>query len=211
MSRASVKIVVDGRELRSGVPAALEELGARVEVATLGVADYLVTAAVGVERKAVADLHRSIARGRLWTQLLACRRALDRTYLIVEGVDLDRGCISASGIRGALLEIGDCGVTVIRSADARDSAVWLMRMAARAQKSRRGGVVPKARRFARATSPHALLAEIPGIGPRTASALLTRFGSVRGVANADPSELGEVTGIGPQRAKILSHVLLERL
>jgi hypothetical protein len=41
-----VKIVADGGELRSGVPAALERLGATVERATLPAADYLVAAGI---------------------------------------------------------------------------------------------------------------------------------------------------------------------
>jgi len=209
VSSVIVKIVADGAELRSGVPAALERIGATVERATLPAADYLVAAGIGVERKTIGDLHRSIAMGRLWTQLLSCRNEFDRTYLLVEGSDLDHGCLSVRGVRGALLEIGDRGVTVVRSADAHDSAVWLMRIAARAQRSRGAGAT-KARRFPRAASPHSLLAEIPGIGPRTAAALLARFGSVRGVANADPADIGKIPGIGSQRAATLSRVLLDR-
>jgi len=202
-----VKIVADSGEVRSGVPLALGNIGATVQVATLSAADYLVGVGIGVERKTVADLHRSIATGRLWSQLLSCRQTLDRTYLIVEGVHLDDGHVSVGGVRGALLEIGDRGVTVVRSADAGDSAIWLFRIAARLQRSRAAGT-PQARRFPRASTSQSLLAEIPGIGPRTAVALLDRFGSVRGIANAKASELAAVPGIGPSRAAMLSRVLL---
>jgi DNA excision repair protein ERCC-4 len=80
-----VTIVADAGELRSGVPDALRALGVSVDVASLPAGDYLVGDAVAVERKTVADLHRSIANGRLWSQLLSCRRELDRTFLLVEG------------------------------------------------------------------------------------------------------------------------------
>jgi DNA excision repair protein ERCC-4 len=203
-----VKIVADTGEVRSGLPAALEDIGATVQITALRVADYVVASGIGVERKTVADLHRSIAIGRLWGQLLACRQTLDRTYLLVEGDDLDRGCLSVGGVRGALLEIGDRGVTVLRSTSVSDSAAWLLRVAVRIQRSRGPGT-PSIRRFRHATTPQSLLAEIPGIGPSTAAALLDRFGSVRGVANADPLELGEVPGIGPQRAAMLSRVLID--
>ena len=208
MRDVTVTIVADTGEARSGVPAALEGNGATVRIAALPVADYVVGSGVGVERKTVADLHRSIAIGRLWAQLLACRQTLDRTYLLVEGDDLDRGCLSAGGIRGALLEVGDRGVTVLRSAGAGDSAAWLLRIATRTQRSRRSGS-PGSRRCTRASTPQSLLAEITGIGPRTAQALLDRFGSVRGIANADPRELAEVAGIGPQRAAMLVRVLVD--
>ena len=200
-------IVVDGGEMRSGVPAAVARLGARVDVAALPVADYLVADGIGVERKTVTDLHRSIDDGRLWAQLGVCRRSLDRTYLVVEGVDLDRGCISPTGVRGALLEIGDRGVTVVRSNDCEDSASWLVRMAVRAQRARGpGSRMP--RRFRRARSAQVLLAEIPGIGPETARLLLERFGDVRGVADASEQLLTSVRGVGPGRAAALRTVLV---
>jgi DNA excision repair protein ERCC-4 len=208
MSNVPVTIVADGGELRSGLPEALERIGAVIEVASLPAADYLVADRVGVERKTVPDLHRSIAGGRLWSQLLSCRQTLRRTFLLVEGSTLDEGPISRAGIRGALLEIGDRGVTVLRSADADDSAAWLLRLAVRAQRSRPAGG-SRARRFRRAASPHALLAEIPGIGPKTASALLDEFGSVRGVATADVRDLVTVPGVGPKRAEELSRIFVE--
>lgn len=206
MSDVNVKIVADVGELRSGVPEALRQLGADVEVAQLPVADYLLAECIGAERKTIADLHRSIARGRLWTQLLTCRRMLDRTYLVIEGSVLDQGCVTPAGVRGALLEIGDRGVTVVRSTDGYDSAMWLLRISVRLQKSRPAGV-RRARRFPRAATPVSLLSEVPGIGPRTARALLARFGSVRAIASAEVSELETVAGVGPHRAVTLARVL----
>jgi ERCC4-type nuclease len=207
MSSFDVKIVVDRGELRSGVPDALRALGAMVDVATLPVADYLLGDGIGVERKTVADLHRSIAIGRLWTQLLSCRRTLDRTYLVVEGSSLDAGCVTPVGVRGALLEIADRGVTVIRSTDPEDTATWLLRISIRLH--RRPSASPRTRRFPRVGSPSGLLSEIPGIGPRTAGLLLDRFGSVQAIADAGVSELERVKGIGPQRAAVLMRILSE--
>jgi Fanconi anemia group M protein len=133
---------------------------------------------------------------------------LDRTYLLVEGPILDHGCVTPAGVRGALLEIGDRGVAVVRSTDPDDSAVWLMRISVRLQKSRRPGI-PRARRFPQGATPLSLLSEAPGIGPRTARALLDRFGSLRAIANADASELEAVGGVGPHRAGMLARILSE--
>ncbi len=208
VSHATVKIVADTGEVPSRIPQHLGELGAVVEVVRLLVADYLVGDGVGVERKTVADLHRSLAGGRLWAQLLACRRELARTYLLVEGVDLDKGSVSASGVRGALLEIGDRGVTVVRSSNAADTALWLLRLAVRLQRSRRAGT-PQVRRFPKASTPRLLLSEVPGVGPETAAALLDRFGSLRGIANANPNDLLTVAGVGPKRAATLARLLVD--
>jgi Fanconi anemia group M protein len=181
--------------------------GAEVQVATLAVGDYLLRDQIGAERKTVGDFHRSIATGRLWSQLLGCRKVLDRTYLIVEGLDLDRGCLTAGGVRGAVLEIGDRGVTVLRSTDPKDSARWLMRISIRL--NRRPAAVPGVRRRPRGGTPLSLLSEMPGIGPRTALSLLERFGSIRAIASADADELERVEGIGPQRAAVLARILSE--
>jgi DNA excision repair protein ERCC-4/Fanconi anemia group M protein len=114
--------------------------------------------------------------------------------------------VSAAGIRGALLEVGDRGVTVIRSTDAADSAEWLLRLAVRAQ--RRGTPPrPRTRRYPRATSPVELVSGIPGIGPRRARRLLQEFGSVGGLDRAEQAELQQVEGIGPALASSIHKAL----
>jgi excinuclease ABC subunit C len=51
------------------------------------------------------------------------------------------------------------------------------------------------------------LEEIPGIGPQRQQALLSHFGSVRAIRNADPEEIARLPGIGDGMAlKILSHL-----
>jgi DNA processing protein len=52
-----------------------------------------------------------------------------------------------------------------------------------------------------------VLAMTPGLGPRLREALLERFGSVRAVLAASPSELREVAGIGP---KLCANLLAAR-
>jgi Fanconi anemia group M protein len=201
-----VTIDADVGEVRSGVHQALRAMGALVRVSQLGVGDYLVGDDVGVERKSVLDLHYSVENRRLWSQLLAYRLALERLYLIVEGPDLDDGAVTAAGIRGALLEIGDRGVTVIRTLDPRDSARWILRLAARAQRS---GVLPqpRPRRCRRATQPADILAGIPGIGPSKARSLISHFESVAAVASAERAELEGVEGIGPSLARTIHETL----
>lgn len=189
-------IDADVGELRSGIPQMLGTMDAHVRVSQLEASDYLVGNDVGVERKSVLDLHFSILDHRLWSQLRAYRAALGRLYLVVEGRRLDDGSVSAAGIRGALLEIGDRGVTVIRTLDARDSALWILRIAVRAQRS---GFPPRPRPrlYGRVAEPADIVAGIPGIGRSKARRLLERFGSVAGIASATREDLEQVHGIGP--------------
>jgi DNA excision repair protein ERCC-4 len=197
-----VTIDADVAEVRSGVVRALEVRGARVRVSQLEAGDYLVGDGIGIERKSVLDLHFSIGNQRLWSQLLAYRAALQRLYLLVEGPTLDDGKLSEAGVRGALLEIGERGVTVLRSTDAGDSAAWILRVAVRAQ---RDGSRPRPRRRRRPTivAPIDLVAGITGVGPRRAQRLLTRFESVAGIAAAGPERLQEIPGIGPSTANAI--------
>jgi DNA excision repair protein ERCC-4 len=197
-----VTIDADVGELRSGIPKMLGALGAHVRVSQLRASDYLVGNDVGVERKSVLDLHFSIRDHRLWSQLRADRAALGRRYLVVEGGPLDDGSVSAAGIRGALLEIGDRGVTVIRTVDARDSALWILRIAVRAQRS---GLSPRPRPrlYGRVAEPADIVVRIPGIGPSKARSLLARFGSIAGIASATREDLEQVQGIGPSLSRAI--------
>lgn len=52
-----------------------------------------------------------------------------------------------------------------------------------------------------------LLEEIPGVGKRKASLLLSRFGSSRAIASLDDDQLMKVPGIGPVLAKRILEVL----
>jgi ERCC4-type nuclease len=118
----AVTILVDVEEERSAVPRCLEELGVRVQTNRLPAGDYVVAPDAVVERKTVRDLHASLVSGMLWGQLYSLRRDTAHPYLLVEGVDLDRGRVSRRGVRGALLHIGESGVAVVRSQSAADTA-----------------------------------------------------------------------------------------
>jgi ERCC4-type nuclease len=189
----SVKILVDHGERRSGLPEQITRLDLAVAVVHLDVGDVVVGDGTAVERKTVADLHRSIATRRLWRQIGALRAAYDDRYLIVEGSCVWRGPIRPYGIRGALLAVSGSGITVLRAEDVCESAHWIHSIAIRVQHA---GRAPR-RRQGRAQSPYSLLRAIRGVTPDAASGLLARFDSVRAVAEASHGELLAVIGVGP--------------
>jgi ERCC4-type nuclease len=197
-------ILVDHRETPSGVLGVLERLSVDAKVVSLPVADYIVARGVGVERKRVGDLHRCVANGRLWTQVASLRADLDTAFLLVEGGDVDRGCLSANGVRGALLEVMRLGVHVIRSATVEDTGLWLARIAAR---SAQPPVSPRRSRRHPRVTPSSMLCGVPGISPRVADALLDEFGGIAGVAAASTSDLLAVRGLGPARIASLRRAL----
>lgn len=118
-------IVADVFEEGSGVPASLQRLGAQVVVEPLPAGDYRISGGALVERKTVADLHGSLARGRLWSQIGRIRDAAALPFLFVEGPNLDDGPRHPNAIRGCMLAIADLGIAVVRTRDPDDTALWL--------------------------------------------------------------------------------------
>ena len=202
-----VKILVDVEEQRSSVPSSLDALGAAIEITRLPVGDYHIAADSAVERKTVGDLHKSLVSGMLWSQLFALKRATGRSYFLVEGRNLDAGRVSARGVRGALLQIAGSGVAVVRTVDAADTALWIYLMARRDQAVQGGATLHRRGRRLMVVSPSGVIATVPGLSPVLASRLLSRFGSIAGIAKATELELQEVPGIGSARAATLHRVL----
>jgi ERCC4-type nuclease len=204
---AAAKIIVDVGERVSGMADALQRLGARVEVMSLPVGDYAVGDAGLVERKTVLDLHGSILKGRFWPQLGALKGGCTSPFLLVEGLELDRGPLHPNAVRGACLTATELGITLIRTESRDDSARWLHRLAVRRQRSGRTPDRPAYAQRPKARSPasaaEAALAVVPGISVVCARALLARFGSVHGVLNATVEELATVPGIGIVRARAI--------
>ena len=207
MAKAGVTIVVDVAERASHIADHLRELRVVVREAVLPCADYIVGPSDAVERKSVADLHRSVVTARLWQQVAALRAEFERPYLLVEGASLDHGAVSAPGIRGAVLQVVSDGVPVIWSSSTCDSALWLRLLARRAHA---GGPVPGALRTGRrrrAASPVRILATVPGISEQTAHELLARFGTIAAIDAASERELRLVRGVGSRRAAHIKAVL----
>lgn len=168
--------------------AELRVVGLNVEVRPLAVADYEVGASL-VERKRVKDLHLSIIQRRFWRQIGRLRDASPFPYLIVEGGDIDVGALNERSVRGALLAVDELGVGVVRTADARDSALWLAVLSARS--SRRNTAKRRYRRSppTNGSVPEAMLAAVPGMLDRI-SASAAR--SLRKRGKGCPGEPGRV-------------------
>jgi ERCC4-type nuclease len=205
--RPPVTILVDRGEQRSGVPQLLESAGARLELASLGVADYVVADGVGVERKTTRDLGRSILTGRLWNQV-AKLRTLRRPYLLIEGPAIASPGVTRLGVKGALLQVLDNGIVVLWSRDIQDTTEWLMQLAARTRRTTESPM--RRRRASRVTTSVGLVSAVPGITPATAQRLLDTFGSVAGISTATMDELLRIRGLGPKRAAHLQRILSPR-
>jgi ERCC4-type nuclease len=206
------EVLADVHEGGSGVPDRLARLGMQVTVRHLPIGDYAVAKDVLVERKSIADFHESVLQGRFWRQIGSLRRASARPFLLLEGADVDRGPLAPNAVRGIVLAVLEQGVAVLRSSGVDDSALWLVRLAARERVVRpRPRPVYDQTPAARGEVAEAVLAAIPGISVTLARRLLRQFGTVASVVAADPDALATVTGIGPARAEALRRALTSRL
>jgi ERCC4-type nuclease len=160
-----------------------------------------------VERKTVRGLHAAVIHGTFWPQLGRLREGTRFAYLLIEGTDLDDGPLATNAIRGVCLALMDLGIDIIRSTDARDSALWLHRLVERRARfgyRDRPAYAQRPKREAGAPAAEAALASVPGISRVCAQALLSHFGSLAAVARANPNDWQRVPGIGPTRADALA-------
>ena len=68
MKLENLRIVVDERERKSGIPDLLKSIGMKIEMKTLPIGDYIVASETIVERKSIRDLMASVFDGRLYDQ-----------------------------------------------------------------------------------------------------------------------------------------------
>jgi DNA excision repair protein ERCC-4 len=80
-----VRILVDERERKSGIPDLLRRAGATIDFAQLKVGDYVVSPETAIERKTIQDLLNSIYDGRLFIQCSQLNEHYIKPVLIVEG------------------------------------------------------------------------------------------------------------------------------
>ena len=80
-----VRILVDERERKSGIPELLRRAGATIDFAQLMVGDYVISPETAIERKTIHDLLNSIYDGRLFIQCSQLNEHYIKPVLIVEG------------------------------------------------------------------------------------------------------------------------------
>jgi len=205
-----IVVYVDSRELRSGVPKHLRELGAEVEVKTLDVADYVVSDEVGIERKSANDFIQSIIDGRLFDQVERLKRAYEKPIIIIEGELYGIRNVHPNAIRGAITAVAlDWGVPILFSRTKEETAGFIYLMAKREQEERKKEVrLRSEKKSLTLTERQRLIVEgLPNVSATLAKRLLRHFGNVERVFTATEEELREVEGIGEKKAREIRKVI----
>jgi ERCC4-type nuclease len=104
-----------------------------------------------------------------------------------------------------VLSVVETGIPIIWSESVRDTALWLVRLATRGDRS--SPWMMRAPRRRQRSAPVRLLCDVPGISPVLAGRLLEQFGSIAAVACASELELMAIQGVGKVRAASLRMAL----
>ena len=170
-------VLADAREPEE-VVRHVKEAGCGVVRARLEAGDY-VAGEFAFERKGAGDFINSILDGRLFEQAARLKESGLRPVVVIEGglwEALRQRGVHPNAALGAMLALAAIGVSVLAVPDAARLGALLCLAARRGKKGIRVPAPGKKPRDIRRLQV-ALLASLPGVGPRRAEELLRRYGT----------------------------------
>lgn len=210
MKLENLRIIVDEREKKSGIPDLLKAVGINTEMRMLPLGDYIVAPETVVERKTIQDLVSSIFDGRLFDQCTRLKEHFQNPIILMEGnVDeIENITENPLVFYGALSTIAiDFKIPIIPTPNASHSAKLLVSLSSRKESSK-GPFLKKIRKTSDLQRQQlSALCSLPGVGEKTAKRMLTKFGSPSKVFAASSTELAKIEGLGGARAKKIKNML----
>ena len=206
----NIRIIVDERERKSGIPDLLKAIGMGVEMKTLPIGDYIVAPETIVERKSIKDLMASVFDGRLYDQCNRLKENFEHPIVLVEGnVDeieeiTDNPLIFYGALSRVTLEFK---IPIIHTPSASHTAKLLVALCSK-KDGPAGPYLKKIKKSSNLeTQQLSTLCSLPGIGEKFAVRMLEKFGTPLKVFSATTSELAKVEGLGESRAKKIKNML----
>jgi Fanconi anemia group M protein len=211
-----IYVYVDQRERNSGIAKKLMDMGVKVDVKQLQVADFLVSERVCIEKKTVPDFLQSIIDGRLMTQVSEMCRNFQNPIVMIEGnpasLYTERN-IHPNAVRGAIASIAvNFGVPIIYTTDADDTAGFLYVLAKREQEGKLKEIALRGEKRAMSLKEwqQFVVESLPNVSAVLAKRLLKHFKTVQNIFNAMSKDLQEVEGIGSKKASEIKKVIRAR-
>ena len=205
-----LRIVVDERERKSGIPKLLESIGVNVEVRTLPIGDYIVAHETVVERKSIKDLMSSIFDGRLFDQCNRLKEHFQFPIILIEGNIDEIESITENPLvfYGALSTVAvDFKIPVLPTPNASHTAKLLVSLSSR-KDSIKGPLLKKIKKSNDIQKQQlTVLCSLPGVGEKIAIRMLEKFDSPLKVLSASTKELAKIPGLGESRAKKIKKML----
>jgi len=204
------KIIVDYREKNCLVASELKHLGLEVEFKELKVADYLVKN-IAIERKTISDFISSMISRHLINQLEELQQ-YENKLLIIEGMDEEElysddnhSGVNANSIRGFLLSILlKHKIPIIFTKNSEDTAKFISVLSKKKTKEFPLNIRKKS--LNKKERLQFIIEGFPGIGPKTAKKLLTKFKTIKNIINASQEELKKILG---KKADIMKGLINE--
>ena len=210
MNLRNIRIVVDEREKKSGIPGILKGIGIGLEIKTLPIGDYIVAPETVVERKTISDLISSIFDGRLFDQCNRLKEHYQFPILLIEGNidEIEELTENSLVFYGAISSIAiDFKIPVIHTPNASHTSKLLVSMCSRKDASK-GPFIKKIRKSNDVQKQQlSMLCSLPGVGEKTAIRMLEKFGTPLRVLSSSTTELSKVSGLGEVRAKNIKKIL----
>lgn len=210
MKLNQLRIVVDERERKSGIPDLLRSVGVSIEMKTLPVGDYIVAPETVVERKSIHDLISSVFDGRLFDQCNRLKEHFQFPIILMEGNVDEITDITENPLifYGAVSSVAlDFKIPVIATPSADHTAKLLISMCSR-KDIPKGPFLKKIKKSNDVQRQQLVaLSSLPGVGEKLAIRMLAKFGSPLSVFNASTTELAKVEGLGLEKAKKIKNML----
>ena len=208
-----IRIVIDERERKSGIPKLLRAIGVNVEVKTLPIGDYIVSHETVVERKSIHDFISSIFDGRLFDQCNRLKEHFKSPIILLEGNVDEIESITENPLvfYGALSTIAvDFKIPVIPTPNASHTAKLLVSLSSR-KESIKGPLLKKIKKSNDIQKQQLIvLCSLPGIGEKTAIRMLEKFGTPLKALSSSTKDLAKIPGLGESRAKKIKKMLQEK-
>ena len=210
MKLENLRIIVDERERKSGIPDLLKSVGLNLEMKTLPIGDYIVAPETVVERKSIRDLMASVFDGRLFDQCSRLKEHFEHPIVLVEGNidEIEEITENPLIFYGALSTVVlDFKIPVIPTPSAIHTAKLLVSLCSR-KDTPKGPYLKKIKKSSDLEKQQlSVLCSLPGVGEKFAVRMLTKFGTPLKVFSATTSELAKVEGLGEVRAKKIKKTL----
>lgn len=210
MKLDKLRIIVDERERKSGIPDLLRAVGINIEMKTLPIGDYIVAPETIVERKSIRDLVSSVFDGRLFDQCNRLKEHYQFPIILMEGNVDEINEITENPLifYGAVSTIAlDFKIPIIPTPSADHTAKLLVSMCSR-KETPMGPFLKKIKKSNNVQKQQlTVLSSLPGVGEKLSIRMLKKFGSPLRVFNANLAELTKVEGLGAARAKKIKNML----
>ncbi|TSA18345.1 MAG: heavy metal resistance protein CzcA [Nitrosopumilales archaeon] len=198
-----LRMIIDEREKKSGIPDLLRAVGVNIELKNLPVGDYIVAPETIVERKSIQDFISSVFDGRLFDQCNRLKEHFEHPIILMEGnVDqieelTENPLVFYGAISSVVL---DFKIPIIPTPNASHTAKLLIAMCTR-QENKKGPFLKKIKKSDDLQKQQlSVLCSLPGVGEKLATRMLERFGSPTNTLKASYSELSKIKGMGESRA-----------